>query len=63
MAIDPVCGMTVDEKTAQHKSEYAGRTYYFCSPICKHTFDREHAKYAGESASGHRGGHGSVDLA
>ena len=25
MAIDPVCGMQVDEKTAKHKSEYKGR--------------------------------------
>ncbi len=46
MAIDPVCGMSVDEKTAQLKSEYGGQTYYFCSPVCKTTFDREHQKYA-----------------
>jgi YHS domain-containing protein len=29
MAIDPICGMTVDEKTAQLKTEYGGQTYYF----------------------------------
>ena len=62
MAIDPVCGMTVDEETTQHKTEYAGQTYYFCSLVCKRTFDREHAKFPGTRASGHRGGHGSVDL-
>jgi YHS domain-containing protein len=28
MAIDPVCKMTVDEKTAKFKSEYKGKTYY-----------------------------------
>jgi len=39
MAIDPVCKMTVDEKTAQHKSEYKGKTYYFCAPGCKKAFD------------------------
>ena len=29
--IDPVCGMTVDPKTAEHKAEYKGVTYYFCA--------------------------------
>ena len=45
MAIDPVCGMTVDEKKAAGKSDYQGKTYYFCSPGCKKGFDREPAKY------------------
>ena len=30
MAKDPVCGMDVDIKTAPAKSEYKGKTYYFC---------------------------------
>ena len=34
MAIDPVCKMTVDEKTAKFKSEYKGNKYYFCAPGC-----------------------------
>lgn len=45
MAIDPVCGMTVDEKTAQFKSDYKGTTYYFCAAGCKKTFDGEPEKY------------------
>ncbi len=45
MAIDPICGMTVDEKTAQFKSDYKGTTYYFCSAGCKKTFDGEPEKY------------------
>jgi Cu+-exporting ATPase len=45
MAKDPVCGMNVDEKTAKHKSEYKGKTYYFCMPSCKATFDKNPAKY------------------
>ncbi len=61
MAIDPVCGMAVDEKTAQDRSEYAGQTYFFCSSICKSTFDQEHAKHAaqtaGEDGSGHSRAH------
>src|ERR1700730_14964100 len=34
MATDPVCGMTVDPATAQHRLEYGGATYYFCSAGC-----------------------------
>ena len=33
--LDPVCGMTVDPKTAKHKAEHSGETYYFCSAGCK----------------------------
>jgi len=48
MAKDPVCGMNVDEKTAKFKSEHMGKTYYFCSQMCKATFDKNPMKYAGE---------------
>lgn len=47
MAKDLICGMTVDEKTAKYKSDYKGRTYYFCSQACKTTFDKNPAKFAG----------------
>jgi YHS domain-containing protein len=53
MAKDPVCGMTVDEKSAAGKSEYKGQTYYFCSPGCKTAFDKEPEKYVGSQKSGH----------
>ena len=43
---DPVCGMAVDPGTAQHTSEYRGRTRYFCSADCKRRFDAEPARYA-----------------
>ncbi|OGG46618.1 MAG: YHS domain-containing protein [Candidatus Handelsmanbacteria bacterium RIFCSPLOWO2_12_FULL_64_10] len=46
MAKDPICSMSVDEKTAQHKSEYEGQTYYFCAAGCKRTFDQNPAQYA-----------------
>ncbi len=39
MAKDPICGMSVDEKTARFTSEYEGQTYYFCASGCKRTFD------------------------
>ncbi len=45
MEKDPVCGMDVDPKTAVHKTEYQGRTYYFCSPGCKKSFEKEPEKY------------------
>lgn len=45
MAKDPVCGMTVSEESAKAKSVYQGRTYYFCSMLCKQLFEREPQKY------------------
>lgn len=39
-AIDPICGMTVSTATAKYKSEFEGRTIYFCCLRCKETFDR-----------------------
>lgn len=50
MAIDPACKMEVDEKTTEHKSEYQGKAYYFCTPGCKKTFDEDPEKYTEESA-------------
>lgn len=46
MAIDPICKMEVDEKTARYKSEYKGKTYFFCAPGCKKAFDEDPEKYA-----------------
>ena len=45
MAKDPVCKMDVNEKTAKLKSDYNGKTYYFCAPSCKSTFDKNPSKY------------------
>ncbi len=50
MAKDPVCGMDVDEKKSQHKSEYKGKTYYFCSPACKKDFEKAPETYVNKSA-------------
>jgi YHS domain-containing protein len=41
MAIDPVCGMEVDEALAAYQSEYMGEVYYFCSAGCKDEFDSD----------------------
>jgi Cu+-exporting ATPase len=45
MAKDPVCGMTIDEKTAAGTSQYKGQTIYFCATICKTKFDQDPARY------------------
>ncbi|NII09101.1 heavy metal translocating P-type ATPase [Oleiagrimonas sp. C23AA] len=37
-ATDPNCGMQVAIAGAKHTAEYEGRTYYFCNPGCKQTF-------------------------
>jgi YHS domain-containing protein len=45
MAIDPVCKMDVDPKTAPVKAEYKGQTYCFCAPGCKVAFEKDPEKY------------------
>ncbi|HEY5670547.1 MAG TPA: YHS domain-containing protein [Anaerolineales bacterium] len=45
MAKDPVCGMDVDPKTAQWRSEYKGQMYYFCAPGCKRSFEKDPEKF------------------
>ncbi|MFB0543280.1 MAG: YHS domain-containing protein [Candidatus Bathyarchaeia archaeon] len=45
MVKDPVCGMEVDEKTAKFKSEYKGKTYYFCAAMCKQRFDQNPERF------------------
>lgn len=41
MAIDPVCGMTVDEQKAPATWVHKGTAYYFCAPGCKRTFEAD----------------------
>ena len=48
MAIDPVCGMEVDEETAKDRSAFAGKDYFFCSPDCREEFDESPEEYVGE---------------
>ena len=45
VAIDPVCGMTVDVRTAKHKTAHAGKTQYFCSAGCVTKFEASPSKY------------------
>ncbi len=47
---DPVCGMDVEPDRSAPKSEYRGKTYYFCSGHCKREFDKAPAKFADKKA-------------
>jgi len=49
-AIDPVCGMTVQVKTAKHIAEHNHQNYYFCGAGCKTKFVTNPAKYLDVSA-------------
>jgi putative ABC transport system ATP-binding protein len=38
MAVDPVCGMSVDREQAPAQANYAGRLFYFCARGCRDEF-------------------------
>ena len=49
-AIDPVCGMAVDENKARagkRISEYEGKTYFFCNDGCKTEFEANPVRFLG----------------
>jgi len=48
MAIDPVCGMEVDEKEEAAQYEYKGKTYYFCAEGCKERFAKDPEQFVTE---------------
>lgn len=52
---DVVCGMTVDTETAPAKTEYKGKTYYFCSQGCRVAFARDPEKYIRAQSEPHQG--------
>ncbi len=45
IAIDPVCKMAVDPQEAPASYVYQNKTYYFCHPGCKASFEQEPGKY------------------
>lgn len=45
MVKDPVCGMQVDERLARERSQFQGRSLYFCSAQCKQLFDNDPQRY------------------
>lgn len=45
VAIDPVCGMEVDEKASKEKSKLEENIFYFCCPNYKSRFDKNPSKF------------------
>ncbi len=45
LAVDPVCGMSVDPHTAKFSAAHNGRTYYFCAAGCRTKFLADPQKY------------------
>ncbi len=62
MAIDPVCGMTVDEAKPGATATHSGTTYYFCAPGCMRMFeaDPERVLREGPQGMGRHGGHAAA---
>jgi len=46
MAIDPVCGMEIEESHAPAMTEFEGQPYYFCSESCRDEFEANPSLYA-----------------
>ncbi len=51
----PVTGQPVKDPDKAAKSEYKGKTYYFCCPGCKPKFDKDPEKYVGKQGEGPKG--------
>ncbi|HYI86422.1 MAG TPA: heavy metal translocating P-type ATPase, partial [Burkholderiales bacterium] len=51
MAIDPVCGMTVDPASAAGHVDHQGKTYHFCSQHCLHAFKADPEKFLGKKTA------------
>jgi Cu+-exporting ATPase len=56
-AKDPVCGMEISPSDAAGRIRHQGRDYYFCSQVCRSSFEQDRDQYAGtregaESAAG-----------
>ncbi|MGZ8399686.1 MAG: heavy metal translocating P-type ATPase [Methyloceanibacter sp.] len=45
MAVDPVCGMTVDPNAGKPSYQHGGQTYHFCSDGCRSKFTADPARY------------------
>ena len=47
--VDPVCGMTVNPETSEHRSDFQGKTYHFCSIGCRTKFEAAPQQYLEKS--------------
>jgi len=53
---DPVCGMDINASEASGFTEWEGKRYWFCSPHCQSTFEKDPAKYTGLKEEKQTGG-------
>jgi Cu+-exporting ATPase len=51
MAIDPVCGMTIDPAKAKGPLQQEGQEFYFCGAGCLEKFRHDPTKYSGNAYS------------
>lgn len=51
MAKDPVCGMSVEEKSDSIRHAVDGREYFFCSTLCLHEFKKPKEKTVSQNQS------------
>lgn len=54
---DPVCGMEIELEQAAATATHDGKTYHFCSAMCKTKFSMNPARYAGKPNEGHHDHH------
>jgi P-type Cu+ transporter len=50
---DPVCGMMIDPATSEHRFEYRGESFHFCSNDCKTKFTGNPEQYLGQGSAKH----------
>ncbi len=51
-AVDPICGMAVDPKTAKHQTTHQGQPYFFCCAGCKAKFEADPDRYLKKDKKG-----------
>ncbi len=42
---DPVCKMEIEDSQAAATADHEGKTYYFCAPGCRKSFEENPARY------------------
>ena len=62
MALDPVCGMTVDPANAAGAFDYKGTKYYFCSKHCLHSFQSDPERFLSKKTAAVHAHHAAVPL-
>ncbi len=52
LTLDVVCGQVVDAGSTEHRSNHAGRAYFFCCAGCRRSFDADPDRYLKAQAYG-----------